>query len=195
MENKIYYSASEFLSHAVELYNSNTRDFVELITQPYYSFTEMYNTMYEFELLNKELSYKISEKNVALKVYNVWMLVLRFLTYILYSRKNRGENVEVVVSIENSFICRMKNIWKIECDKYSQSVTITTDINVAVDTYSLDTILRSLCKFVEEIVIDALNQFKRTVAKDVVDSMKYTIASHAFESYENFKNPHKRDIK
>lgn len=192
MENKIYHSRGEFLSLAVKLFNSDSKDFVERITQPYYSFAEMYNTMDEFELLNKELSYKISEKNVALKVYNVWMLVLRFLTYILYSRKNRGENVEVVVSIENSFICRMKNIWKIECDKYSQSVTITTDINVAVDTYSLDTILRSLCKFVEEIVIDALNQFKRTVAKDVVDSMKYTIASHAFESYEDYKNPYKK---
>lgn len=192
MENKIYHSKEEFLSLAVKLYNSNTKDFVERITQPYYSFAEMYNTMYEFELLNKELSYKISEKNVALKVYNVWMLVFRFLLYILYSRKNRGENVEVVVSIENSFICRMKNIWKIECDKFSQSVKITTNINIDLDTNSLDTILRSLSEFVEEIVIDALNQFKLTVAKDVVDSMKYTIASHAFESYENLKNPFKK---
>ena len=86
----------------------------------------------------------------------------------------------------------MKNIWKIECDKYAQSVKITTNINLDVDTYSLDAILRSLCEFVEEIVIDALNQYKHTVAKDVVESMKYTIASHAFESYENFRNPHKK---
>lgn len=195
MENKIYYSASEFLSHAVELYNSNTRDFVELITQPYHSFDEMYHIMDEFDILNKELSYNISEKNVAFKVYSVWMLVLRLILYILYSRKTKGVNVEVIVSIENSFICRMKKVWKIECDKYYQTVKITTDINIAVNDYSIDSILRSLLEDVAEIVIDALNQFKRTVAKDVVDSMKYTIASHAFESYENFKNPHKRDIK
>lgn len=56
MENKIYYSASEFLSRAVELYDSNIRDFVELITQPYYSFDEMYHIMDEFDILNKELS-------------------------------------------------------------------------------------------------------------------------------------------
>lgn len=192
MENKIYYSASEFLSRAVELYDSNIRDFVELITQPYYSFDEMYHIMDEFDILNKELSYNISEKYAALKVYDDWILVLRFLLYILYSRENKGVNVEVIVSIENSFICQKKKVWKIECDKYSQTVKITTDIDLAIGYFSLEEILRSLCKFVVEIVIDALNQFKLTVAKEVADKMKYTVAIYAFDPFIDFKNPRKK---
>ena len=85
MENKIYHSASEFLSLAVKLLNSNTKDFVERITQPYHSFDEMYHILDEFELLDKELSYKISEKNAAFNVYITWMLVLRLLVFLLYT--------------------------------------------------------------------------------------------------------------